>query len=191
MRKLETNSWWPTLLVNKDKYSLRELGEMFGVSAGAINTALKRNGITRLPTRSGPREVKPGWPPGKSGGATTGRGSRSVSERRLHPWLEDLGVKADSEISKLCGLSSATVARIRRSRGIPASSARGGDVSSEKDNSLSVGVGGGERNSAWKVTLDNDEVFVVCAKNIAGASSISMTHAKGVVCIEWVGVVIE
>lgn len=55
MRKLETMTWWPELLEVKDSYSLRELAERFGATPGAINNALKRNGISRKSAPPGPR----------------------------------------------------------------------------------------------------------------------------------------
>jgi|GEM_PF-3897534 len=184
MKKLESNAWWPALVANKDSYSLRELGEMFGVSAGAINTALKRNGISRVGARPGPREEKSGWPEGKSGGANTGRGSRIVSERRLLPWADQLGVKSDSELAELCGLSSATVARIRRSRGIP------GVGSSASSIEVDRNVNSGTETFAWKVTLASGDVFVVCSVNIENATKLALAHSEDVVALERVGMLI-
>ena len=45
MRRLEDKAWWADLIKDKDDYSLRELGEKYGATPGAINGALKRNGI--------------------------------------------------------------------------------------------------------------------------------------------------
>ncbi len=43
------------MLALKDTLSLRELGHHFGVTPSAIMAAFKRNGISRSPTRSGPK----------------------------------------------------------------------------------------------------------------------------------------
>ena len=163
---------------------------MFGVSAGAINTALRRNGITRKSTRSGPRKVKPGWPQGKSGGASTGRGARSVSEKRLLPWAGDLGVKSDSEISELCGLSSATVARIRRSRGIAPAVANRGQKTGGREGSTNPTHITPHSQSAWKVRIANGDIFVVLAKDIEDACSLALAQAPQVVSLEFIGVIL-
>jgi len=55
MRRLETHEWWADLVALKDDLSLRELAERFGVTAGAISAALKREGIGRTPAPPGPR----------------------------------------------------------------------------------------------------------------------------------------
>jgi hypothetical protein len=55
MRRLETHDWWSDLVALKDDLSLRELAEKFGVTAGAISAALKREGIGRTPAPPGPR----------------------------------------------------------------------------------------------------------------------------------------
>ncbi len=60
MRKLEEMDWWPELVEKKDEYSLRELAEIFGATPGAINNALKRNGIKRQAAPPGPRSRRQG-----------------------------------------------------------------------------------------------------------------------------------
>ena len=125
MRKLETRAWWPELLQRKDDYSLRELAEMFGVTPGAINNALRRCGVGRDAAPSGPR-VRRGRlaAPAKRQKTPRGRNARALTEKRLEPYVADLGVLPDGVIGDRAGLSAATVARIRRGRGIPATTRR-------------------------------------------------------------------
>ena len=58
MRRLETFDWWPELLTLKDTMSLRELAQKFDVTAGAISSALRREGINRSPAPPGPRNPR-------------------------------------------------------------------------------------------------------------------------------------
>jgi hypothetical protein len=55
MRALEKNSWWIDLVSDKDNLSLRQLGEKYKCTPGAITNALKRSGLTRESAPSGPR----------------------------------------------------------------------------------------------------------------------------------------
>jgi hypothetical protein len=55
MRKLETFDWWPKLLADKDRLSLRELALAYQVTPGAISAALRRTNTGRLPAAPGPR----------------------------------------------------------------------------------------------------------------------------------------
>ena len=114
MRRLEDRAWWPKLLAKKDDHSLRELAELFGVTPGAINAALKRTGVQRKSAPSGPRVGKRA----PSTGVPRGRGARPASEERLRPYFSELGQVPDGRLAQKSGLSVATVARIRRSRGI-------------------------------------------------------------------------
>jgi len=111
---LEDRAWWPKLLAKKDDHSLRELAELFGVTPGAINAALKRTGVQRKSAPSGPRVGKRA----PSTGVPRGRGARPASEERLRPYFSELGQVPDGRLAQKSGLSVATVARIRRSRGI-------------------------------------------------------------------------
>ena len=115
MRRLEDRAWWPKLLAQKDDHSLRELAQMFEVTPGAINAALKRSGVQRKSAPSGPRVGKRT----RSTGVPRGRGARPASEERLQPYFPELGQVPDGQLAQKAGLSVATVARIRRSRGIP------------------------------------------------------------------------
>ena len=115
MLRLEDRAWWSKLLAQKDDHSLRELAEMFEVTPGAINAALKRNGVQRKSAPSGPRVGKRA----SATGVPRGRGARPASEERLRPYASELGQVPDGEVAQKAGLSVATVARIRRSRGIP------------------------------------------------------------------------
>jgi hypothetical protein len=55
MRALEKNAWWIDLIADKDSLSLRQLGEKYKCTPGAITNALKRSGLTRESAPSGPR----------------------------------------------------------------------------------------------------------------------------------------
>ena len=59
MMKLEKKTWWPQLVADKDKLSLRELASRYGATAGAIKSALERNGIERVHAPPGPRNRRP------------------------------------------------------------------------------------------------------------------------------------
>ena len=59
MKKLEDMPWWNKLAEIKDDFSLRELADIFDATPGAINNALKRNGIVRKPAPPGPRSRRP------------------------------------------------------------------------------------------------------------------------------------
>lgn len=119
MAKLEQRPWWPELLKIKDDYSLRQLALRFDVSASAINVALKRNGLGRRKAASG-RPAKGRKSQEHAVPQARGRHARQFSELRLEPFQHDLGRRPDREIAEKAGLSAATVARVRRSRGIPA-----------------------------------------------------------------------
>lgn len=54
-KQLEDMDWWPELVEVRSDYSLRELAERFGATPGAINNALKRNGLARTAQPPGPR----------------------------------------------------------------------------------------------------------------------------------------
>ena len=123
MRKLEDKPWWPQLVEKKDEYSLRELAEMFGATPGAINTALKRNGITRKPAPPGPRKSRKKQAAAKAD--VVKRGPRKSTVAKLEPYKDQLGKVADMEIASLAGVSNQTVAAYRKSLGIAATTRRG------------------------------------------------------------------
>ncbi len=134
MRKLESMDWWSDLVSKKDDYSLRELAEMFGATPGAINTALKRNGITRKPAPPGPRTRRGRKPapttvveaagtrhaPSKRGGV---RGLRKGTAAKLRPYLDQIGVASDATVAELAGVSIQTIARYRNTHSIPSARA--------------------------------------------------------------------
>ena len=130
MRRLEDKDWWSELIAEKDQFSLRELAEKFGATPGAINAALKRNGITRTPAPPGPRRRR-GRPPApanpakkrRRGGAP--RGPRKSTVQKILPFKDQLGITADREIARQVGVSIQTVASYRKSLGITARRGRG------------------------------------------------------------------
>ena len=63
MRALEKNTWWLALVADKDALSLRQLGEKYKCTPGAITNALKRTGISRQSAPSGPRLKQEGFLP--------------------------------------------------------------------------------------------------------------------------------
>ena len=163
MQKLENKPWWPELVQRKDAFSLRELAEIFDVSPGAIQSALKRQGLSRRSTPSGPRVEQDRVFAAKKMQKPRGRNARVLTEMRLAPFFEKLGQVADGEIAQLAGLSTATVARIRRSRGVASytSVAEGGDLFSQ--------VAG--MPIAWQILLmDDSRPFVVVAKSLSRAA---------------------
>lgn len=127
MAKLEKRAWWPDLVRLKDEHSLRELARRFDVSPAAIQMALKRNGIPRKKRPAG-RPVS-GAASSKDPAKARGRHARRYSEMRLSPFEGQLGRLPDKSIAEKAGLSAATVARIRRSRGIDAPRPRTGGTS--------------------------------------------------------------
>ena len=129
MQRLEDKAWWPELLKNKDDFSLRELGEKYGATPGAINSALKRNNITRKPAPPGPRKRRgrPAPAPAavvaeaaqkRSGGAP--KGPRKATLAKLLPFRDQLGATPDRTIAALAGVSIQTVASYRKHLGIGA-----------------------------------------------------------------------
>ncbi|MCB9759041.1 MAG: hypothetical protein H6739_04310 [Alphaproteobacteria bacterium] len=141
MRKLEQMEWWPELIAKKDDFSLRELAEMFGATPGAINNALKRNGIERNAAPPGPRSRR-GRPPAPSkkrraqsakkaaapaapARSAAAIGVRGATKAKIEPYLDMLGQVPDSEIAGLAGLSAQTVARVRRQLDVKASGRKG------------------------------------------------------------------
>ena len=64
MTKLEETDKWPKILQRADEgKSLREIAEEVGATSGAINQALKRNGIIKAPAPPGPRARRGASPP--------------------------------------------------------------------------------------------------------------------------------
>ena len=85
MRKLEQKEWWPELVAKKDSYSLRELSEMFGATPGAINNALKRNGISRKAAPSGPRAARKTTAPAKKAAPKAKAGPKKTTPKKTTP----------------------------------------------------------------------------------------------------------
>jgi hypothetical protein len=170
MQKLENRPWWPELVQRKDAFSLRELAEIFDTSPGAIQSALKRKGLSRTSSPSGPRVEQSRVSVAKKMQKPRGRNARVLTEKRLAPFFDQLGQVADGEIAQRVGLSTATVARIRRSRGVASyTSVAGAD-------SLHVQIPG--MAIAWQILLmDNSRPFVVVAKSIKSAAKAA--HFKG------------
>lgn len=106
MKKLELHEWWPEMVSLKDELSLRQLGERFGVSAGAVANAFKRTGIERKPAPPGPRKNRQ---KGFSGRAS-----------KIDPFADEVGQVSDRVVAEKAGVSVAAVGAWRRRRGIPA-----------------------------------------------------------------------
>lgn len=115
MRRLEDKAWWADLIKDKDDYSLRELGEKYGATPGAINGALKRNGIERKGAPPGPRKNRSRPAKGKVGAP---RGPRKATLSKLEPYLAKLGKVTDRVIAEEAGVSVQTVAAVRKHMGI-------------------------------------------------------------------------
>lgn len=109
MRKLETHDWWPQVLSLKDELSLRELGEKFDVTPGALSKAFMRTGVTRKPAPPGPRSRRSG---------DDGAGASTAKDAVLEPLMSKLGTVPDSEIAKEAGVAARTVAAFRARHGI-------------------------------------------------------------------------
>ena len=166
MAKLEELDWWPRLLARKDELSLLELAAEFGVSPSAISRALRRN-------NTNPQSLAPG-----PSGARR-RGARVLTEKQLAPYDQKLGVVPDGRIAKMAGLSTATVARIRRSRGIsPAPRTRPVSVLPQA-------------TDAFRVTTRSGERWVLLASTLLEASEAASKGGLDAVEIEWVGALIR
>lgn len=78
MTKLEDTNKWPTVVrMATEGASLREIAEEVGATPGAINTALKRNGIEKAPAPPGPRSRRgASSPPVKAPKASKVKGER-------------------------------------------------------------------------------------------------------------------
>jgi hypothetical protein len=170
MQKLENRAWWPELVQRKDDFSLRELAEIFEVSPGAIQSALKRQGLSRTSSPSGPRVEQSRVSVAKKLQKPRGRNARVLTEKRLAPFFDQLGQVADGEIAQRAGLSTATVARIRRSRGV-ASCTSVAAFDSFPYQMAGIPI-------AWQIFLvDDSRPFVVVAKSLSGAAKAA--HLKG------------
>ena len=124
MRKLETHDWWPEMVALKDELSLRELGEKFSVTPGAIMAAFRRNGIERRAAPPGPRAYRErrqapeadALPPEPGEDASVRPGSK---DGQIAAFAEMLGQVPDHEIAKKAGVSLRTVAAYRARNDIP------------------------------------------------------------------------
>lgn len=119
MKKLETFEWWPEMVALKDELSLRELGERFGVTPGAIMNAFRRNGIERKPAPPGPRAHRKraqqaGLPP-EPGEAGARPGSKDA---QIEAHKDLLGEVPDRVVADKAGVSLRTVAAYRARMGI-------------------------------------------------------------------------
>jgi transcriptional regulator with XRE-family HTH domain len=117
VKRLETQDWWPDLLAAKDDLSLRELAERFGVTPGAISTALKRQGISRKPARPGPRSGRRASLV-EAPAPTPTASRRSESSDKLVPFHDLLGTVPDDVVADKAGVSRRTVANYRGRHGI-------------------------------------------------------------------------
>lgn len=163
MRRLEKRPWWPELVRQKDDFSLRELAEIFGVSPGAIQNALLRQGLSRKAFPSGPRASSGRTAIVQRARSPRGRNARQLTEKRLAPYVDLLGQVADGEIAAKIGLSAATVARIRRGMGISAYMSPG-------DYLDPLLVGGTLGPFAWQVlSYNSDRPVVVLADSLSDA----------------------
>lgn len=160
MRKLESRPWWPALVERKDAFSLRELAEIFGASTGAIQSALQRQGLSRESSPTGPRTRKKALSVAKNMQKPRGRNARAMTEKRLAPYADQLGLVADGEIAQSVGLSTATVARIRRSRGIASFTSMG-------DSRWALGTAQDSGPQGWQLLpMDDSRPVVVFADSI-------------------------
>lgn len=114
MKKLETYEWWPELVSLKDELSLRELGERFDVTPGAIMNALRRNGIERKPAPPGPRahrkRSKSANLPPEPGDGAARPGSKDA---QIEAHKDLLGTVPDRVVAEKAGVSLRTVAAYR------------------------------------------------------------------------------
>ena len=119
MKKLETYEWWPEMVSLKDELSLRELGERFGVTPGAIMNAFRRNGIERKPAPPGPRAHRKrsgdALPPEPGEGGAARPGSKDA---QIDAHKDLLGTVPDRVVAKKAGVSLRTVAAYRARMGI-------------------------------------------------------------------------
>ncbi len=100
-RSAEAQSWWAEFLVLKDKHSLAELAERFGVAEITLQRALKRTGVNRQSQRGA-------------------RGNRQTqaSNRKIERVAHLLGVVPDGEVARQAGVSRYAVAQYRQANGI-------------------------------------------------------------------------
>ncbi len=115
--RLESHSWWPKLLAEKDHKSLRELSETYNVSINGLSRALKRAGVQRTPVRGGKRvrtEAGPAPDP------------RSIEARSWWPdFLERKDKQSLSALAKRFGVAEITLQRAMKRTGVTRRSQRG------------------------------------------------------------------
>ena len=113
MAQLESMDYWPELLKLKDEHSLKELADRYGVTAGAIVTALKRTGTARSPSAHSEERAPASTKSAKA--SATRPGSK---DRHLEAHRHLLGTIPDSEVANKAGVSVRTVAAFRARHGI-------------------------------------------------------------------------
>jgi hypothetical protein len=93
-----------------------------------------------------------------------GRNARAMTEKRLAPFDDQLGLVADGEIAQSVGLSTATVARIRRGRGIAS-------YTSTVDPRWALGPAEAVGPQVWQLLpMGDSRAFVVLAESILQAA---------------------
>ena len=127
MRALEKNTWWPALVADKDSLSLRQLGEKYKCTPGAITNALKRTGLTRQSAPSGPRlKQEAELPPmvesvqpsenhettkstvnakAKSAVPSINVAKKRGRKSKITPYKEFVGNLPDSEVAEMAGVT--------------------------------------------------------------------------------------
>lgn len=131
MRRLETYDWWPKLIADKDTLSLRQLGDRYGVTPGAISAALRREEVIRKPAPPGPRTLRsdnddrlppePGdAPPPKKSRARKAGGRKGSKDGLVMAHWDMLGAAPDNEVAEAAGVSVRTVASFRARHNIAA-----------------------------------------------------------------------
>ena len=115
--RLESASWWPQLLADKDAMSLRELAEKYNVSINGLSRALKRAGVSRRPIRTI-----------RASAATSSAAPDPRSVEARDWWSEFLSLKDAHSLSALAerfGVAEITLQRAMKRTGVTRRSQRG------------------------------------------------------------------
>ena len=181
MKKIEDQSWWGELLAVKDTLSLRQLADRFGVSPAAISNALKRNGIGRKASPSGPRKKTSTSDPSP----VRPRGRQSKLDR----FADQMGKVVDREIAAKAGVTVSAVTNYRRRNNIKAAARRG------RPRVRPVNQTGGDEGVAraakgYRVEVDGESFVVVAPDIVSAAASAAETGRGEVTQVELIGPVL-
>ena len=200
MKKLEERPEWDDIVKNRNRYSLRELSEMYGAAPAAISNALKRNGYKRNHAPPGPRDKRnPNWhgkgstpaaakktapkPPASAKGSTKKgddnpfKDEKPIEGTPLRGYAHLAGKGIDRHVAEVAKVSVSAVTNYRRRHGIPAYMGRGPIATTtrgEQGSKFNLSGKGG-----WLATFEGHPAVVVIANDVEAAFQAAKASGKG------------